>query len=194
VVERVEIEHHSDAITDKTAFDAYALRSGAGNVAIETKLTEPFSQTSYDWDWYLRTCAAATDRWVTDDPTQLGNLRWSQLWRNHLLTVAEHLRSQGHRCGNRGGGCRDPHRGGGPNWPRAMVVYHPLDTKCVDAIRGYRSLLADPDDVVGVDLRQVVDTLRRLAGDDPQQRAWIDRLDERYLRLDLSDPLVELAG
>lgn len=191
-VERVEIEHHSDAITDRTAFDAYAFRSGAGDVAIETKLTEPFSRDRYDWNCYLRTCAAATGRWTTDDPELLGDLRWSQLWRNHLLAVAEHLRSVDHRCGNRGGGCRDPHRGGGPDWPKAIVVHHPLDTKCIDAIDGYRSLLTDPDDVVGVDLRKVVDTLRRLVDGDPRQREWIDRLDERYLRLDLSEPLVGL--
>lgn len=207
-VQGIEIEHHSDAIPDKTAFDAYTFRSGAGDVAIETKLTEPFSQTEYHWRCYTRTCAAASGRWLTDDPARLGDLRWSQLWRNHLLAVEGHLRRIGHDCGNqwagrcrdsqevcgnRTGGCRDPRRGGGPEWPRVMVVHHPLDTKCIDAVRGYRSLLADPVDVVCVDLRTVVDTLRRLVGDDPAQRGWLDRLDERYLRLDLSEALVELA-
>ncbi len=192
-VDGIELEHHSDAIRDRTAFDAYALRADAGAVAIETKLTEPFSQQQYDWHRYLRTCAAATGRWNTTDPSVLGNRKWSQLWRNHLLAVAEHLRTIGHQCGNRADGCRDAHPGGGSSWPKVMVVHHPLDAKCIAAVDGYRGLLAEPDDVVRVDLQGVVDSLRRLAGDDPRHCRWIDRLEERYLRLDLSEPLLRLA-
>jgi hypothetical protein len=189
-VDDIEIEHHSDTIPDRTAFDAYASRRVAGDVAIETKLTEPFSQQQYDWHWYLRTCAAATGRWNTTDPSVLGNRKWSQLWRNHLLAVAEHLRTIGHQCGNRADGCRDAHPGGGSAGPKVMVVHHSLDAKCVGAVDGYRCPLAEPDDVVRVDLQGVVDSLRRLVGDDPRHSEWIDRLEERYLRLDLSEPVV----
>ena len=88
----VDIEHPSSALGDHTAFDvfiSYSRSDGTpGALAIETKLTEPFSQKAYPWDTYVATEAFRTGTWNTSDTRKLGDLRWSQLWRNHLLCVA----------------------------------------------------------------------------------------------------------
>jgi hypothetical protein len=56
-VTSIEIERLSDALGDRTAFDAfvtYRRPDGAhACVAVETKLTEPFSQQAYDWTRYV---------------------------------------------------------------------------------------------------------------------------------------------
>lgn len=112
-VTSVEIERLSDALGDRTAFDAFAtyLRPGGttGCIAIETKLTEPFSQKAYNWDYYRDHGAFDAEVWTTSDTATLGDRRWSQLWRNHLLARAESAAKSPPRTGDCAG--RSPPRG-----------------------------------------------------------------------------------
>ena len=77
-VTAVEVERNSSALGDGTAFDAFVtyLRPDGtpGCVAIETKLTEPFSQKAYDWPTYIAHESFTPDVWATDDPALLGDL------------------------------------------------------------------------------------------------------------------------
>ncbi|GIU86697.1 MAG: hypothetical protein KatS3mg009_1212 [Acidimicrobiia bacterium] len=180
LVRAIEMERLSDALGDRTAFDVFVTyeRSGGGNgcVAIETKLTEPFSQRAYDWKRYLSHTAFGTDVWATSDASRLGDPRWSQLWRNHLLARAE--------C------ARAPELG----TATLMVVHHPGDPHCAANVDGYRALLHDPRAVRGVDLQAIVDTLRDCtAADDEHQQRWIRDLEDRYLDLRPSEGLIGLS-
>lgn len=177
-VTEVEIERLSDALGDHNAFDAFATYrrpdGSTGCIAIETKLTEPFSQQSYDWAEYLDHDAFSRSIWNTDDAEQLGDRRWSQLFRNHLLGVAE---TAAHQLGP----------------VTLLVVHHPLDPKCAANVDEYRRLLVDPDGVRGVDLAEIADVLDRHVVS-AADRSWLADLRDRYLNLELSDDLVGLGG
>ena len=175
-VTEVEIERLSNALGDHTAFDAFATYrrpdGSPGCIGIETKLTEPFSQQSYDWPKYLGHAAFSRSIWATGDGEQLGDKRWSQLFRNHLLGVAE---TAAHHLG-----------------PIALlVVHHPLDPTCGANVDEYRRLLVDPDGVRGVDLAEITNVLERLVASEAD-RAWLAEIQDRYLNLQLSDELVGL--
>ncbi|MCC5952039.1 MAG: hypothetical protein JJU45_08075 [Acidimicrobiia bacterium] len=178
-VTRLEIERLSDALGDHTAFDAFATfvrtDGSTGCVAIETKLTEPFSTEDYDWDKYLQHAAFDPADWTTKDPAVLGDRRWSQLWRNHLLARAE---AKALTLGT----------------TTVLVVHHPNDPHCATVVDDYRGLLRDPSAVRAADLQVVHDALVDAVTHDEAQAAWLDALRERYLDLALSEPLVEVAA
>ena len=178
-VDKIEIELLSDALGDHTAFDAFVTYtrpngSGPGCIAIETKLTEPFSQTPYDWARYLDHGAFDTTIWKTSDPVLLGDLRWSQLWRNHLLAVA-HSANQDL----------------GP--ASLLVVHHPADPDCDLNIAGYCEHLHDGHRVRGADLGLIHSILDEVIDPhDAEQRQWLGDLADRYLHLHLSEELTRL--
>lgn len=111
--------------------------------------------------------------WATDDPALLGDLRWSQLFRNHLLAQAESrvLPEVGE--------------------PIVLVVHHPGDPKCSEVVDGYRALLINPDPVRAVDIAVITDAL---AGhvDEVDDVRWLQDFRDRYLNLKLSQDLVGL--
>lgn len=171
-----EVERLSDALGDHTAFDVfftYRRSDGSpGCIAIETKLTEPFSQNAYEWSRYVQHSAFDTKVWNTTDTAALGSPRWSQLWRNHLLARAEAAqRSLGE--------------------PIVLVVHHPDDPHCATNVAGYQRLLCEPVGCRSVDIGTVIAAVREAA---PSGDEWIDRFTDRYLRLDLSDGLVTCPG
>lgn len=173
----IEVERLSTALGDRTAFDAFVtyLRPDGipACVAVETKLTEKFSQHEYDWSYYVAHSAFDTAVWKTTDTSQLGNLQWSQLWRNHLLGRAE---SAAKNLG-----------------PVSMlVVHHPKDSACDENVTGYCALLHDNVKVMAVDLQRIHDILSTAAQGDPAQQRWLADLADRYLNLHLSDPLDRL--
>lgn len=177
-VTSVEIEKLSDALGDRTAFDGfvcYQRRDGSpGCVAVETKLTEPFSQKAYDWDKYLAHPLYRPDAFVTSDPAQLGDPRWSQLWRNHMLALAESARS--------------PDLG----TPSLLVVHHGDDPHCQPNVAGYQELLSDRESVKAVDLATALNVLGEAVVGDTDQAAWVADMHDRYVNLDLSAPLLRL--
>ncbi|MFM8303197.1 MAG: PGN_0703 family putative restriction endonuclease, partial [Actinomycetota bacterium] len=173
-----DIERPSDALGDRTAFDVYfEYRRNDGTtacIAIETKLSEPFSQKAYDWNHYLGSPGFDPAVWTTADPGALGNLRWSQLWRNHLLARAESARR-------------------GFDEPTVLVVHHPQDLACVKTVNGYRQLLRDRDRCRSVDVATVLDAVRT-ASEPTGVPEWVEEFADRYLRFGLSAPLAKLHG
>jgi hypothetical protein len=180
VVTSVDIEHLIDALGDHTAFDVlatYNLADGTPRfVAIEIKLSEPFSQKDYDWAKYLVTDAFSAGAWNTADAAQLGDRRWSQLWRDHLLAVQH--------------GLGKPELGE----PAVLVVHHPRDDHCVRSVDGYRKLLSNPESCQAIDLARIVEALRPMVATQPTHQKWLQRFEERYLWLELSEPLQGLSA
>ncbi len=174
-VTNVEVERLSDALGDHTAFDAFATfrRSDGSNgcVAVETKLTEPFSRQAYDWSKYVAHPAFASGGFATVDTALLGDPRWSQLWRNHLLALAE----------------ADRYRELGE--PHLLVVHHPLDPDCRANVSRYRQLLNDPTAIRTADLAVICAALAPLVESDHEHEAWAARLYDRYLDLGQSEGL-----
>jgi hypothetical protein len=173
----IEIERLSTALEDRTAFDAFVTYERPdktpGCIAIETKLTEKFSQQEYPWAHYVEHPAFDETVWKTSDTALLGDLRWSQLWRNHLLGQAE---STGKDLGP----------------VSLLVVHHPNDADCDDNVTGYRELLHDDVRVMAVDLQRIHDILTTGAAGDADHQQWLADLADRYLNLYLSEPLDRL--
>ena len=164
-------------LDDETSFDAFVKVRRAGDgapgfLAIETKLTEPFSQKRYGIDHrpaYASWMSRSDSPWIPESGEQVTDLRWNQLWRNHMLatSLVEDEAS--------------PYEFGVP-----IVVHHPLDARGVEAVIGYRELLHDPTSIATFDLRQIIDRWRALSTAH-EDRRWIDRFDVRYLQLALSE-------
>ena len=179
-VEEVHIEWAPEPkeryLDDATSFDAFvkvrrADDGALGFLAIETKLTEPFSQKEYSLDHrpaYGRMVEGHDAPWTAEGREQVTDHRWNQLWRNHMLTVSL-VENEG-----------SPYEFGVP-----VVVHHPLDVRGIEAVDGYRDLLRDPTSIETFDLREIVDQWRPLT-EAEEDRDWIDRFDVRYLQLGLS--------
>jgi hypothetical protein len=125
----------ADYLDDRTSFDVFVhyrrATGGNGFIGIETKLTEPFSRANPKPAFYREQVIANPQLWRPDSLFELGDPRWFQLWRIHML--AEVLR-----------------RRAGSAFDRAlvMVVRHPGDRDCAAAVEGYRALL--PADYPGI--------------------------------------------
>jgi hypothetical protein len=161
-------------LDDGTAFDAfitYARPDGAaGSAGIETKLTEPFSQKSYDSPAYRRWMEAPHAPWRSDAWAQVAEVRHNQLWRDHLLAIA--LRD--HPTSN----CASA---------RFILVRHPLDRDCAETVAGYRRLLnADDSTFVDPPLDSLVDAVGESVRDE-RGRRWVAEFRLRYLDLRASE-------
>jgi hypothetical protein len=176
-VREVEIEHAPAAryLDDKTAFDGFIsyerVGGGRGFVAIETKLTEPFSPKNPDADAYVELTTKFGDTWPEDAHAALGDPRWFQVWRNHLL--AHELLA-------------DPKAGFDEGY--SAVVRHPMDSECAAAVGSYQQLLTESGRASFLDLPldRVIDAWRPLVAQQPARRTWLDAFHARYLALDLS--------
>ncbi len=93
---RVEFEYApqpaSEYLNDRTAFDAYfeydAVNGGKGFIGVEVKFTEPFSQKEYDTDRYRELAAMSGSPFRSQNEHDLADIRWNQLWRDHLLAFS----------------------------------------------------------------------------------------------------------
>ena len=99
-IERIEVEWAPPAaehLGDRTAFDAfieYRTHDGArGFLGIETKYTEPFSQTVYESERYRAVTEAPTSGFKPGAYDRLIGPDTNQLWRNALLALS--LRAKG---------------------------------------------------------------------------------------------------
>jgi len=112
-------------LNDETSFDAwfeYELHSGdRGFVAVETKLTEPFSQKKREFGYrYSRWRNQPQWWWSGHEETRFPDKRYNQLWRNHLLAFALL-----HQPEQRYTECH------------CALVSHPLDKGCRDCMNAY---------------------------------------------------------
>jgi hypothetical protein len=163
----------ADYLGDRTSFDAFVsyrrTTGGRGFIAVETKLTEPFARANPRPIFYLDHVVASPHLWRADSLSQLGNPRWYQLWRNHML--AERLRARPEA---------------GFEHALIMVIHHPGDPDCAAAIAGYRALL--PEGYEGI-IAAPLDSLLRAW--EPQlgtldHEHWAADFRLRYLDLDRS--------
>ena len=162
-------------LQDATSFDVavrYLMRDGRPALAaIETKLTEPFSQRTYGLgdrhtDRY-RAVATASQVWRDPTTETLTDKQWNQIWRNHLLV--ESIRQS------------EPGLLG-----YAIVVHHPDDMHCAASIGGYEGFLVDPAaSFRSFTLDRIVATWMPMLANVEQQR-WLRDFNDRYINLDLS--------
>lgn len=174
-VTKVEFEFAPDPEThldDNTAFDAYVeyrrLDGKMGFFAIETKLTEPFSQKKYSYRKGYRRWQDKPGWWWRPDPEKnFSDQRFNQLWRNHLLAFAMLNQAkpkyiEGH----------------------CAVVQHPDDVVCKEAVDAYRECLLNDakSRLVEWPLDLVVDAWESAKPDAVALR-WLAAFRRRYLAL-----------
>ncbi len=179
-VTRVELEYaptRAEMLNDGTSFDAWVEYERAdgkrGFVAIETKLTEPFSQQHYPYSpRYQRWQSEPTWWWRHGAEAHFCDKQFNQIWRNHLLAFA--LRHQ-------------------PDGPYSecvsVVVSHPMDSACTTAIAAYREHLL-PDAPANLLHWPLDDLVARWtsAAQTPDETSWLQALNQRYLDLNASEP------
>jgi hypothetical protein len=157
-------------LSDRTAFDAFVEyeRSGGklGFVGIETKLTEAFSPKEYDTKVY-RDLMKLPGAPFQGPVEALRSAQVNQLWRGHLLMGAMLAKP------------KSPY-----SYGHFMVVYHPEDLECVEAIQAYRKLLK-PEDPTFLDLPldQLFEQYIEFAAQTRLEGEWAERFQERYLFL-----------
>jgi PD-(D/E)XK nuclease superfamily len=161
-------------LDDATAFDAFVqYRRPSGEPAflgIETKLTDSFSEKEYVKPAYVALTERDDSVWTRDAWTKLSHPSTNQLWRNQLL--AEALR-------------RHPASPLG-SFGRSVVVRHPLDGECADAVVRYEALLADQASFLDWPLDEVV--LRwRAEALNAEEREWLEAFALRYLDVEASE-------
>ncbi|MDE0029987.1 MAG: hypothetical protein OXU42_11375 [Deltaproteobacteria bacterium] len=158
-------------LKDRTAFDAFIeYRTEAGEngfIAVETKLTEPFSQKEYNL------CDKNYSKWMTpkspwgDDANcaKLKAAKYNQLTRNHLLAWAL-LDRKKYAHGS------------------VAVVHHPKDKHCRETVEGYRNSVPHETrlPVWRINLGGLIDSWQGVS-----RAAWIRKFEERYLALDKSN-------
>jgi len=176
-VEYVTIEHvlepASEYLNDKTAFDAFVELSLPGGrhgfVGIETKLTEPFSQSHREYDDYKEWIEKPDSPWRKESWGLFSTIRYNQLWRDHLLAVALKDRKN-------------------YEWGFLMLVRHPLDTHCSETKDIYCQLLKQEDySFLDLPLDECnVEKIHQVLHDTSQKR-WLDEFKRRYLDLSLSE-------
>lgn len=163
-------------LNDATAFDAFIeyerANSIRGLVGIETKLTEPFSQKSYEFkDGYSRWRSSSDWWWRGRAKHFFPDKRYNQLWRNHLLAFAMlHQKDAAY------------------DEAFCAVLYPEEDTSCADAIQAYRQRLRPETrhTLLEWTLGDVIDTWQGLATG-RVQRKWLADFRLRYLDLKKSE-------
>ncbi len=169
---KVEFEYApqpaSEFLNDKTAFDVYfeyfTEDADHGIIGVEVKFTEAFSQKVFDTSIYRELVETPGSPWKRESWDKLSDIRWNQLWRDHLLaySIIEHEYST-HSEGS------------------LVLVRHPEDTECEANVNMYKSFLK-PGDKTFIDmpldkLLSVFDEIELY--DDV--KVWLKKFRERYL-------------
>ena len=179
-VTAVELEYapspKKDYLNDGTSFDAWLEYEWGDNkkgfVAIETKLTEPFtvSQNPFD-DRYAKWMTMDGWWWKPGSEASYSDVSFNQLWRNHLLAFALL-----HNTARTYSECF------------CAVVSHPLDTGCPGSISSYSEHLlpSGRESLLSWPLNSLIDTWQSLASN-REERSWLQSLRLRYLELEASE-------
>ena len=177
LVNKVQLEYAPEPaknyLNDRTAFDAFVsyTRSDGlpGFVGIETKLIEPFSQKVYSSPLYNHWSDHPQSPWLAEDRPRLQSKEVNQLWRDHLLAVAMRLA---------------PGSDYASGW--FMLVYHPMDLKCVTALKEYKTLLKTDDrSFIDVPLDKLLELWKTVMITDAEKQ-WLADFSLRYLNLEAS--------
>ena len=164
----------SEYLNDRTAFDAFIeYRTEDGQLfglGIETKLSEPFSQTVYDRPEYRRWMLFPNSPWQPDSWETVQAVEYNQLWRDHLLAVALHLHPESIY-----------------DHSRLLLVYHPEDIICARNFMSYKNLLREDDDsLLSLSIDQIVDLWLSVVREDDHKK-WLGSFKKRYIDLNLSN-------
>jgi len=163
-------------LNDGTSFDAWVEYRRAdgklGFIGIETKLTEPFSQGSYDFgQQYNRWLNNPAWWWVAGYEVNFHNKLYNQLWRNHLLAFAlQHQQESSYAESS------------------SAVISHPRDKKCDKALSAYCENLL-PEGKANL-LKWPLDYLISkwlVHTDTKEEQSWLQAFHLRYLDLEASE-------
>jgi len=169
---KVEFEYApqpaSEYLNDRTAFDVYfeyfTEDADHGIIGIEVKFTEAFSQKVYDTSYYRELVETTGSPWKRESWDNLSDIRWNQLWRDHLLVYSIIK----HEYSTHSQGC-------------FVIVRHPEDTECEANVNMYRSFLRSNDKTfVDMPLDKLLSAFDEIELDD-EVKAWLGRFRERYL-------------
>lgn len=170
-------------LNDATAFDAFVEYQRAGEIrgfiGIETKLTEPFSQRSYEFkEGYSRWRTPNGWWWRGRARTYFPDKRYNQLWRNQLLAFAMHRRNDA-------------------EYDEALfaVLYHDNDLSCVASLDAYHQRLtqAGKDALLEWTLSEVVNRWEAQASNQAH-RKWLAGFRLRYLDIEASQAALGVHG
>ncbi len=154
-------------LNDRTAFDAYFEYNNRvgkkGFIGVEVKYTEPFSQQQYDTPVYRKWSNNAGSPWKTESYAQLPDIRWNQLWRDHLLAIS--MLAQGN----------SPFAEG-----MLVLVRHPADKDCERAVNSYKSLLKEHDTTFFDLPMDILLAAWEKINTEDRVAAWLERFKERY--------------
>jgi hypothetical protein len=172
-------EPKSEYLNDGTSFDAFfeylTVNEEKGFIGIETKLTEPFTQTEkYDKAAYRSWMESDNSPWKPDAWDEVSSLKHNQLWRDHLLAIA-----------------MINHKNSLYNSGLFMLIRHPEDDSCSQVVTHYRKLLKEFDKTfVDMPLNKLVGLWKGIPHDD-NIHAWFSKFCLRYLELYISDLAID---
>jgi hypothetical protein len=162
-------------LNDSTSFDVFFevvdVDGALGFVAVETKLTEPFSKKRYRIDErsaYREWVNHPRAPWIRGPAADLDAIEHNQLFRNHALAFARlHTGTPKYEFGY------------------SVVVHHALDEKCNRSLTGYRHQLASEHDVplLARSLQDLTVAFRPVVEGTRFER-WLTDFRERYVVLD----------
>lgn len=179
-VVRVIVEHEpaprSAFLGDATSFDAFIEVENAdgelGFIAIETKLTEPFSQNRYpisEGSGYRRWIDHERSLWRARSTASLEALNVNQLFRDHALALAALCQPDSQY-----------------RFAALAVVRHPGDPACAASLNAYGELLrptyATDVRVIDAPLDDVVSHLHPVVLGS-RWESWLDTFNRRYVDL-----------
>ena len=163
----------SSYLNDRTAFDAFITfvdqNGQPGFLGVETRLVEAFSAKEYRSPRYNELTQSPNSPWPEEAWPHLSAEDINQLWRDHLLALAMQT-APGAKFGA----------------GHFLLVYHPQDQDCIQALEKYRRCLK-PDDrsFLAIPLDELVERWRQVAV--PAEKQWLDDFSLRYLDLQASE-------
>ena len=163
-----------DYLNDRTAFDAFISFTRPdgqpGFIGVETKLVEAFSAKVYSSPLYNRWTEHILSPWPAGARARLQSMDVNQLWRDHMLAVAMQLAPGA------------PYGSG-----RFLLVYHPEDVECADAVDVYKTL-RKPEDISFIDMQldKLIELWKQFVST-AAEKQWLANFSQRYLDLYASE-------
>lgn len=174
---KIEFRPQQNPLKDLSAFDAFFVFEDANGerafLGIETKLTDTFSSERYEYEshpGYGEFTRRDDSAWLKEFWDRLPEPAYNQLWRNQLLAEATK---------------RLPEAPYGKHGT-SILVHHPMDLPAAKVAAEYRDFLTDHTSFRVWRLDELVAAWSTLQLT-PDQTDWLEKFQDRYLRLELSE-------